>query len=71
MLSNDIFFVILYINISSTDNTMNYPLLTTVFAIIMIGHGFDDFVRSKETNLFGYISNANREMKDESILWRY
>ena len=27
--------------VSSTDNTMNYPLLTTVLAILMIGYGFD------------------------------
>lgn len=34
--------------VSSTDNTVNYPLLTTVLAIIMIGHGFDENVREKE-----------------------
>ena len=54
--------------VSSTDNTMNYPLLTTVLAIIMIGHGFDENVRSKENKIFGYVSKANREMKEESIL---
>ncbi len=54
--------------VSSTDNTINYPLLTTVLAILMIGHGFDDNVRKKETKIFGYISEANREAKDDSIL---
>ena len=34
--------------VSSTDNTINYPLLTTVLAIIMIGHGFDEKVRETE-----------------------
>ena len=54
--------------VSSTDNTINYPLLTTVLAIIMIGHGFDDTVRSREQKMFGYVSNINRETKVESIL---
>ncbi len=54
--------------VSSTDNTMNYPLLTTVLAVIMIGHGFDERVRTKETALFGCISDANRETKGESLL---
>ncbi len=54
--------------VSSTDNTMNYPLLTTVLAIIMIGHGFDERVRNTETKMFGYISDANRETEGETIL---
>ena len=54
--------------VSSTDNTMNYPLLTTVLAIIMIGHGFDEKVRSSETKMFGYISDVNRETEDRIIL---
>ena len=54
--------------VSSTDNTMNYPLLTTVLAIIMIGHGFDERVRGAETNMFGYISDANRETEGRIIL---
>ena len=45
--------------VSSTDNTMNYPLLTTVLAIIMIGHGFNDDVRNKEMKMFGYVSKVN------------
>lgn len=54
--------------VSSTDNTMNYPLLTTVFAIIMIGHGFNDDVRNKEMKIFGYVSKLNREAKEEKVL---
>jgi len=54
--------------VSSTDNTMNYPLLTTVLAIIMIGHGFDEKVRIRETKMFGYISDVNRETEGGTIL---
>ena len=54
--------------VSSTDNTVNYPLLTTVLAIIMIGHGFDEKVRDTETKIFGCVSDANRETEGESIL---
>ena len=54
--------------VSSTDNTMNYPLLTTVLAIIMIGHGFDEKVRANETKMFGYISDVNRETEGGTIL---
>lgn len=54
--------------VSSTDNTMNFPLLTTVLAIIMIGHGFDDNVRATETKLFGYISPVNQQARGESLL---
>lgn len=54
--------------VSSTDNTMNYPLLTTVLAIIMIGHGFDEKVRTTETKMFGYISDVNRETEGRIIL---
>jgi hypothetical protein len=54
--------------VSSTDNTVNYPLLTTVLAIIMIGHGFNDDVRNKEMKMFGYVSKVNREAKEEKVL---
>ena len=54
--------------VSSTDNTMNYPLLTTVLAIIMVGHGFDEKVRSNETKMFGYVSDVNRLAEDGTIL---
>ena len=54
--------------VSSTDNTMNYPLLTTVLAIIMIGNGFDERVRNTEIKMFGYISDVNKNAEGESIL---
>ncbi len=54
--------------VSSTDNTMNYPLITTVLAIIMIGHGFDEKVQTTETKMFGYISDVNRETEGGTIL---
>lgn len=64
-----VFALILYLVIvSSTDNTINYPLLTTVLATIMIGHGFDDKVRDKEMKMFGSISDANQETEGDSIL---
>jgi len=54
--------------ISSTDNTMNYPLLTTVLAVLMIGNGFDHKVRMREEKMFGYISEPNRKQERESII---
>lgn len=54
--------------VSSTDNTMNYPLLTTELAILMMGHGFDEKVRNTEQAMFGYISKPNQLTGDESIL---
>ena len=60
--------IVYLIIVSTTDNTMNYPLLTTVVAIIMIGHGFDGNVRQTEEKMFGYISDVNKETEGESIL---
>ncbi len=54
--------------VSSTDNTLNYPLLTTVLGVIMIGQGFDERVRHAETKLFGYISDANKNTGGNSLL---
>ncbi len=54
--------------VSSTDNTMNYPLLTTVLAILMIGNGFDEKVRNTEMKIFGHISDVNKSAKEDSIL---
>jgi hypothetical protein len=54
--------------VSSTDNTMNYPLLTGVLATLMIGCGFDKEVRETEVKMFGYVSEANKEKESESIL---
>lgn len=39
--------------VSSTDNTVNYPLLTTVLAVLMAGHGFDRQVKDAETKILG------------------
>ena len=54
--------------VSSTDNTINYPLITTVLAIIMIGHGYNKNVCATEEKMFGYISESNREIRDDVIL---
>ncbi len=60
--------LILYlIIVSTTDNTMNYPLLTGVLAILMMGHSFDENVREKEQKMFGYVSKENTE-KGDSLL---
>lgn len=64
-----VFILMVYlIIVSSTDNTMNYPLLTTVLAVLMIGHGYDNKVRATELKIFGYISDANKEVESRSIL---
>lgn len=54
--------------VSSTDNTLNYPLLTTVIGILMIGPGFDERVRNAEMKLFGYISDVNKNTGGDSLL---
>ncbi len=59
------FMLVLYlIIVSSTDNTMNYPLLTGVLAILMMGNGFEENVRDTELKLFGYVSKANSEERE-------
>ena len=60
--------IVYLVIVSSTDNTMNFPLLTTVLAIIMIGHGFDDKVRKTENKLFGHISDDNKKTEGGLIL---
>lgn len=63
------FILTLYlIIVSSTDNTMNYPLLTGVLAMLMMGNGFEENVRQSELKMFGYISEANREEESDSLL---
>ncbi|MBQ2966593.1 MAG: O-antigen ligase family protein [Clostridia bacterium] len=58
------FILILYlIIVSTTDNTMNYPLLTGVLAILMMGHSFEENVRRREKKMFGYISKENQKRK--------
>ena len=54
--------------VSSTDNTMNYPLLTGVLAMLMMGNCFEENVRDAEFKMFGYISKANREEESEALL---
>lgn len=46
--------------VSLTDNTMNYPLLTLVLAILMTGQDFDEKVRDTEIKIFGYVSKQNK-----------
>lgn len=54
--------------VSTTDNTMNYPLLTSVLALFMIGHGFDHRVSVYEDKKFGYVSQKNRIKDGDSLL---
>lgn len=54
--------------VSSTDNTLNYPLLTTVIGILMIGPGFNERVKKAEMKLFGYVSDVNTKTGGESLL---
>lgn len=53
--------------VSTTDNTMNYPLLTGVLAMLMMGNSFDENVRHTEYKMFGYVS-AKREEESEALL---
>jgi len=63
------FMLTLYlIIVSTTDNTMNYPLLTGVLAMLMMGNGYEENVRRSEEKMFGYISPANAEGKREGLL---
>ena len=54
--------------VSSTDNTLNYPLLTTVLGVLMIGQGFDERVRNTEMRLLGYVSDVNKNTGGKSLL---
>ena len=54
--------------VSSTDNTLNYPLLTTVIGILMIGPGFDARVQRTEMKLYGRISDVNKNTGGMSLL---
>lgn len=63
------FMLILYlIVVSTTDNTMNYPLLTGVLAMLMMGNGFDESVRNTEFKIFGYVSKVNRKGESDLLL---
>lgn len=62
------FMLLIYLVIvSSTDNTMNYPLLTSVLAILMMGNRFDEDVRSTEVKMFGCVSYKNKEESDSLL----
>ena len=51
------FILTLYlIIVSTTDNTMNYPLLTGVLAMLMMGNSYDKNAQDAERKLFGYVS---------------
>ncbi len=50
--------------VSSTDNTMNYPLLTGVLAMLMMGNSFDENVRRSGYRIFGELSPANTKESD-------
>lgn len=54
--------------VSSTDNTMNYPLLTGVLAMLMMGESFDHNVRKTELKMFGYISDDNTHKESELLI---
>ena len=54
--------------VSTTDNTMNYPLLTGVLAMLMMGNDFEENVRNCEYKMFGYVSEANREEGSDAFL---
>lgn len=54
--------------VSTTDNTMNYPLLTGVLAMLMMGTSFEENVRQSENKIFGSVSDANKEDESERLL---
>lgn len=53
--------------VSSTDNTINYPLLTGTLAVLMCGHSFSENVRNCEDKIFGYVSPENKEESDSLL----
>ncbi len=63
------FILTLYlIIVSTTDNTMNYPLLTGVLAILMVGNGFEENVSRIEDKMFGRIYGEKHSKRSESLL---
>ncbi len=60
------FILTLYlIIVSSTDNTMNYRLLTGVLAILMIGNNFNTNAQRTEMKLYGHV---NKKEESDSLL---
>ncbi len=63
------FILTLYlIIVSTTDNTMNYPLLTGVLAMLMMGNGFGKNVCQWEQRMFGCVSKDNQEEESDWLL---
>ena len=54
--------------VSSTDNTMNYPLLTGVLAMLMMGNSYEDNVIHNEKKIFGVVSKANQKEESDALL---
>ena len=54
--------------VSSTDNTMNYPLLTGVLAMLMMGNSYEENVRHSEYKIFGCVSDVNKKEESEALL---
>jgi hypothetical protein len=54
--------------VSSTDNTMNYPLLTGVLAMLMMGNNFDDNAKCTQLKMFGYVSGAKKQEGRKSLI---
>lgn len=50
--------------VSSTDNTMNYPLLAGALAMLMMGPGYETNVRSCEQKIFGCVLPENIDESD-------
>ena len=53
--------------VSSTDNTMNYPLLTGVLAMLMMGNSFDEHTKNTEIKLFGFVSKRKKEERSSLL----
>jgi len=54
--------------VSTTDNTMNYPLLTLVLGILMMGNSYDENVRRTELKMFGSVSKENTKEESDYLL---
>lgn len=54
--------------VSSTDNTMNYPLLTGVMAILMMGNSFEENALHMENKIFGCVSDNTKKRESDSLL---
>ena len=58
------FMMVLYlIIVSTTDNTMNYPLLTGTLAMLMMCTGFEERAQDAEFEIFGYSKSKTERDK--------